>query len=196
MRCAQCANPLPHAMAESAVCGACLKQSPAFDATLVAIDYAAPVDQMVLALKFGGQLALARLLARLLYNALPADAAMPDLLLPVPLARERLAGRGFNQSLEIVRHLSQRLAIPFEAALAIRVRETAAQSLLPVSERHKNVRRAFTLDANGLGRIRGRHVGLVDDVMTTGETLGELAAVLKRFGAARVTNLVFARASH
>ena len=195
-RCAQCANLLPHATGEYAVCGECLKLSPAFDATLVAVDYGAPVDQLVLALKFGGQLALAPLLARLMCAALPSSAVLPELLLPVPLARERLSGRGFNQSLEIARHLSRSLSIPFEPTLAIRVRETVAQSLLPVDERHKNVRRAFTLDGKNIERIRGRHVGLVDDVMTTGETLGELAMVLKRFGAARVTNLVFARASH
>ncbi len=195
-RCAQCANLLPHAAGEHGVCGACLKRSPAFDATLVAVDYGAPVDQLVLALKFGGQLALAPLLARLLHTALPSSAVLPELLVPVPLARERLSGRGFNQSLEIARHLARSMSIPVEPRLAIRVRETAAQSLLPVDERHKNVRRAFTLDGKQIDRIRGRHVGLVDDVMTTGETLGELAAVLKRFGAARVTNLVFARASH
>ncbi|MBS1186925.1 MAG: amidophosphoribosyltransferase [Burkholderiaceae bacterium] len=192
-RCTQCANRLPHDGA-GAICGACLKLPPAFDATWVAADYAPPVDQLVLALKFGHSLALAPLLARLLQATLPGEEKWPDLLLPVPLAPARLAGRGFNQSLEIARHLSRRLAVPLEPKLAIRLRETATQSLLPLPERRDNVRRAFTLDATAIERIRGRHVGLVDDVMTTGETLNELAAVCKRFGAARVTNLVFARA--
>ncbi|MBS1170365.1 MAG: ComF family protein [Burkholderiaceae bacterium] len=192
-RCARCANLLPH-QGGGAVCGACLKAPPAFDATWVAADYVPPVDQLVLALKFGHSLALAPLLARQLHMMLPPSVDLPQMLLPVPLALGRLAERGFNQSLEIARHLSRLLAIPFEPRLAIRTRETATQSLLPLPARRDNVRRAFTLDGAVIGRIRGQHVGLVDDVMTTGETLNELAAVCKRFGAARVTNLVFARA--
>ena len=199
-RCSQCADRLSHLPdGQTAICGHCLKAPPAFDATMVATDYAAPVDQLVLALKFGGNLALAPLLARLLHEALsvsPSRAARPELLVPVPLARVRLAERGFNQSLEIARHLSPLPGATLEPRLAIRVRETATQSLLPLTERRKNVRHAFTLHSTAPDRIRGKHVGLVDDVMTTGETLGELAAVLKRFGAVRVTNLVFARAVH
>lgn len=195
-RCTQCASRLQATADRNVrICGACLKQPPPFEATVVAADYAAPVDQLVLALKFGGSLAMAPTMASLLHAAVRRSTTdLPDVLFPVPLAQARLAGRGFNQSLEIARYLAPAMGIMVEAQWVIRVRETLAQSLLPLKERHDNVRQAFTLDGEVIERIRGRHIGLVDDVMTTGATLTELAGVLKRFGAARITNLVFARA--
>lgn len=201
VRCVRCAIALPHAFADPhAVCGDCLKSSRSFDASIVATDYAAPVDQMVLALKFGGQLALAPLFAQLLHEAwqrsAPTRDMQPSLLLPVPLGTQRLIDRGFNQAQEIARPLAQSLGIPLLPRAAMRVRDTAAQSSLSPDERRKNMRRAFTVAPGMIDRVKGKHVGIVDDVMTTGETLDELAATLKRFGAARVTNFVFARSPH
>src|SRR5439155_3042773 len=200
VRCRQCAVALsaPDAVATVApVCGDCLQQPPAFDATIVAADYAAPVDQLVLALKFGNQLPLAPLFGRMLRDALlltRADSiALPDLLTAVPLGPQRLAQRGFNQALEIARPLSRSLGIALAPALVLRARDTSAQALLHPDERHKNIRNAFVVAGDAIDAVRGRHIGVVDDVLTTGETLNELAATLKRFGAARVTNFVFAR---
>lgn len=176
-RCAQCAIPLMET--STVLCGECLKQPPAFDATIVAADYAPPVDQLVLALKFGGRLALAPLFARLLRDALLQTripgASLPTLMTAVPLGSHRLAERGFNQALEIAKPLAR------------------AQALLHPDERHKNIRNVFAVSPQAIDSINGRHIGVVDDVITTGETLNELAATLKRFGASRVTNFVFAR---
>lgn len=193
-RCAQCAIDLP-ASAGVARCGGCLRRPPSFDATVVVGDYAAPVDQLVLALKFGGQLPVAPLFGQLLADALrqlPRQ-AWPELLTPVPLGRRRLAERGFNQALEIARPLSRRLGLPLAPRLLARARETAPQSLLTPGERRANLRHAFSLPQAGLEQVRGRHVGVVDDVLTTGATLEEIAATLKRCGAVRVTCLAFAR---
>lgn len=194
-RCDQCAAIL--ADSTTRICGTCLKHPPAFDATVVAADYAPPIDQLVLSLKFGSRLALAPLFAQLLRDALVRQQStlgeLPTLLAPVPLGLQRLQERGFNQALEIARPLSQSLGITLAPRLAVRLRETRAQSQLHGDERHANMRRAFGLPENSLAQVRGQHVGIVDDVITTGETLQELAATLKRFGAARVTNLVFAR---
>ncbi|HTN65186.1 MAG TPA: ComF family protein [Burkholderiaceae bacterium] len=194
-RCRRCAIALPPADAAT-VCGTCLKAAPAFDATLVAADYAAPLDQLVQGLKFGHQLALAPLFASLLRDVLlkaSADAPLPALLTAVPLGPQRLAQRGFNQALEIARPLSSMLGIALEPQLVWRQRETRPQTLLLPQQRQQNIRGAFMLDSTALARIAGRHIGVVDDVITTGGTLGELAATLKRYGAARVTNFVFAR---
>lgn len=193
-RCAQCATVLPPG-AGLEKCAACLKRHPAFDRTVAAADYAAPVDQLVLSLKFGSRLAIAPLCAQLLGDALQRapGLAMPDMLTAVPLGSHRLIERGFNQSLEIARPLAKSLRIALEPRLAMRQRDTRAQTLLPPDERKSNMRNAFTVAGDAADRIRGRHVGVVDDVMTTGETLDELAATFKRFGAARVTNFVFAR---
>lgn len=197
-RCAQCATPLPAITTTSTeLCGDCLKQPPAFDATIVATDYAPPIDQLVLALKFGSRLALAPLFARMLRDALLREQAkeitLPDQLTMVPLGTQRLSERGFNQALEIAKPLSRSLGIPLDPRLVLRVRDTQAQAMLHPDERLKNIRHAFVVASDAIEHMRGRHIGVVDDVITTGETLNELAATLKRFGAARVTNFVFAR---
>ncbi|MFD2270538.1 ComF family protein [Undibacterium arcticum] len=131
------------AATSATVCGDCLQQPPAFDATIVAADYAAPVDQLVLALKFGNQLPLAPLFGRMLRDALlltHADRfALPDLLTAVPLGPQRLAQRGFNQALEIARPLSRALGVALAPGLLLRARDTSAQALLHPDERHKKI---------------------------------------------------------
>jgi ComF family protein len=192
-RCAQCANLLHEAAGGPGLCGTCLRDPPAFDATVAAVDYAIPLDQLVLQLKFGARLALAPWFARQIRDAVLARPALPlpDLLCPVPLGPGRLVERGFNQALEIARPLAAALGVACHPALARRTLDTQAQSGVSPGARARNVRDAFAVDDPDL--VEGRQVGLVDDVMTSGHTLGELAATLKRFGAARVTNFVFAR---
>ena len=186
---------LPAGTSAAAVCGNCLRRPPAFDATFVVTDYEAPLDQLVLDLKFGAQLALAPLFGRLLAQAMRQQprAAWPALLAPAPLGRQRLAERGFNQALEIGRTLARELGLPLQARLLERCRDTAPQTLLAPAERRANMRLAFTVPPAKLSRVRGLHVGVIDDVITTGVTLDEIAASLKRAGAARVTCLAFAR---
>ena len=202
VRCGQCGNPIAshpgmddvaEAVDDVCPCGACLAHPPAYDATVAAVDYAIPLDQLVLQLKFGARLALAPWCARRIRDAVLARPGLPlpDLLCPVPLGPARLAGRGFNQALEIARPLAAALGVACHPALAQRTTETPAQSGVAPDARARNVRGAFAVADPD--RVAGRHVGLVDDVMTSGHTLGELAAVCKRFGAARVTNFVFAR---
>jgi ComF family protein len=193
-RCRRCANPLAAADARYQ-CAGCLARRPAFDATLAAADYIAPLDQLVLQLKFGAQLALAPWFAQTLRDVVLEHPgfALPNVLCPVPLGRARLVERGFNQALEIARPLARSLGIPLRARLAIRALDTRAQSSLAPGERRKNLRNAFIVAPDALAMVRGQHIGIVDDVMSSGHTLNELAATFKRFGAARVSNLVFAR---
>jgi len=199
-RCVQCALPMA-VDGQELRCGACLTTRPAFDATIAAVDYIGPGDQLVLALKFGGELRVARLMAELLHraalrNPVPGSEVqlpLPAMLMPVPLSRERLQERGFNQALEIGRPLARHLDIPLYPQLLQRVRDTRPQSGLPVAARARNVRKAFAVPYEMMDHVRGRHVGVIDDVMTTGDTLNEIAITLKRLGAKRVTNLVFAR---
>jgi ComF family protein len=197
-RCPCCANPLPGTGdTQEILCGGCLSAPPAFDVTLVAADYAAPLDQLVLQLKFGKRLALASLFARQLRDALlqRPDFVLPALLCPVPLGPRRLAERGFNQALEIARPLARSLGVALQPRLVSRVHETRAQSSVAPDQRQQNIAGAFAIGDAALVQhlIEGRHIGIVDDVMTSGRTLHELAATLKRYGAARVSNLVFAR---
>jgi predicted amidophosphoribosyltransferase len=112
-----------------------------------------------------------------------------DRVVPMPLHRTRLAERGFNQSLEIARHVARRLALPVDADAARRVLATTPQVDLPLDARARNVRGAFACEH----RLDGLNIAVVDDVMTSGASLDELAATLKAAGAARVVNWVAAR---
>lgn len=192
-RCRRCANPLAAIDAATRDCGACLAAPPRFDATVAAVDYDAPLDQLLLQLKFAACLPLAGWFAGLLRDAVLREQrrghALPDLLAPVPLGRRRLVERGFNQALEVARPLSRLLGVPCDARLAARVVETAPQSMVAPAERAANVRAAFAVTAP----VAGLHIAIVDDVMTSGRTLDALAAALKQAGAARVSNYVVAR---
>jgi ComF family protein len=181
--CPQCAGPSPG----GAACGGCLAHPPQFDATIAPWRYEFPVDRLVLALKFGRRLALAGLFGAALGDC--AAGRRVDALVPMPLTRARLAERGFNQALEIARHLARHSGLPLAPHLARRVRDTAPQTGLPHDARAANVRGAFECDAD----VAGRTLAVVDDVMTTGASVAELARTLKRAGAARVENWIVAR---
>lgn len=193
-RCRQCANPLAD-IEVALLCGRCLRQRPAYDATVTAFDYAAPVDQLPLQLKFDARLALAPLLAELLHVAIQQQQEWdaPQLLCPVPLGPARLAERGFNQALEIARPLARLLDTPLQPRLALRVRETRAQSGVAPQERRANLAHAFAIAPEHEAVLQGCHVGIVDDVMSSGHTVNALAAACKRAGAVKVSILVVAR---
>ena len=190
-RCIQCAIAL-EARHAARHCRTCLAGAPDFDATIVIADYDWPLDHLVTGLKFRAQLPLAAWLAHQLGNALAAAPGdLPDVLLPVPLSPARLRSRGYNQAWEIARRLARQLDIPGHANALHRVRDNPAQAMLDRAERLTNLHGAFVVAEPA--RIAGRHVGVVDDVMTTGTTLGEIATQLKRAGATRVTNVVALR---
>jgi ComF family protein len=191
-RCVRCANPLPESGA-CGVCPTCDAYPPSYDATIFAIDYAPPLDHLILQLKFSARLPLAPWFAELLRDAVLARPGLPlpELLCPVPLGPSRLVERGYNQALEIARPLARALGVALAPTLAARRLDTRAQSGVSPHERADNIRGAFAVADPDL--VAGRHIGIVDDVMTSGSTLEELAATFKRYGAARVSNLVVAR---
>ncbi|WMW80367.1 phosphoribosyltransferase family protein [Undibacterium cyanobacteriorum] len=121
------------------------------------------------------------------------EVEFPDLIIPLPLGSIRLQQRGFNQSMEIARHLAQQIGVDIQPTLLRRIKETLAQSELDTKRRLANVRRAFLISPDKLGAIENLHVALVDDVMTTGTTLNAAAQELKNAGARKVSNFVFAR---
>ena len=196
--CAQCDADLPRltgtscprcalASPNGARCGRCLTQDPQYDATIAALAYGFPADVLVHSLKFRGELALAPLLAELLAACISGRNV--DCVIPVPLSAARLRSRGYNQALEIARHVARATGTRLATDLCERRRDTPAQAELPLTERAKNVRGAFHCSR----LVAGARVAVLDDVMTTGATLDEMAATLKRAGAARVENWVIAR---
>jgi ComF family protein len=185
-RCGVCAIPVH---GKDVVCGRCLASPPHFVRATALADYAPPVNGMVTALKFGARLDLANLFGRLLARRTGADAAAGALVVPVPLAFERLSERGYNQSMHIARAYCASTGARLGSDVVRRIRHTPPQQALALEDRRRNVRGAF----GTAGNVAGRTVLVVDDVMTSGSTMDEIARVLVAAGAARVHALVVAR---
>ncbi|WP_237709954.1 ComF family protein [Achromobacter xylosoxidans] len=187
-RCPRCALRLrpgaPH-------CASCLGTPRAFSRTVAAFDYAPPADTLILMLKTRLRLSMAPVLARLIAAAVGRDGPLADgaLLVAIPASRASLRQRGMNPAAEIARSLAAELGLPLARGLLRRRRETTRQTA--------QGRRARRLGAQNLfycaGEVRGRHLVVVDDVMTTGSTANAAAAALVAAGAASVTVLVAAR---
>ena len=180
--CDQCALPIT----EGNRCGACLAHTPAYDHVCAPFTYDFPADALVQGLKYRGMLAVAPLLGNAIAGCLDEQ---PDVLVPMPLGTARLRERGFNQAQEIARHIARTHNLKLMPHACRRVRDTPPQAALPWKERAKNIRRAFVCDED----FTGKHVAVVDDVMTTGATLNEIARNLKQAGAVRVTGLIATR---
>lgn len=188
--CRRCALPLP-GITEDRLCGRCLQSPPPFERVLSPFLYRPPLDHLIHALKFRRRLPAARLLGTHLADWVEARLTTPpELIVPVPLHSGRLFERGFNQALELARPVARRLGITVEPGLCRRLRPAARQSSLRAAARRDNVRGAFSV----AGRLDARHVAIVDDVLTTGQTAGELTRVLRQAGAERVEVWVCARA--
>lgn len=186
--CSCCSVPLPGDGVE--LCGACQQQHPALDRIHALFHYQPPIDHMITGLKFNDRLVNAVLMGKLLAESMEEEnIAPPDALLPVPLHRQRLRERGFNQALELARPLAKAWQIPVLANVIKRTRATQAQMELPAKQRYKNIRGAFTC----ADELAIKRVGIVDDVVTTGSTVNELARVLKRHGVEQVDVFAIAR---
>ena len=186
--CPQCGIATQDAM----VCGECLADSPAFDATVTVFAYRYPLDHLLHSFKYASNLALTEFFsARMIERVRGRGRVFPDVLMPMPLARMRLSERGFNQALLIAENVAEDLSLPLERYVLQRVRETRPQTGLTWSDRRANVKGAFACSKD----LTGKHVAIVDDVMTTGATLNEAAKVLKSRGAGKVTAWVIARAT-
>ena len=183
--CQRCANP-----GIEGVCRWCLADPPALDSLYAAFRFDGVIREAVHRFKYGGLRAAAAQLAGLLAEGLPETARQADFLAPVPLHRRRLRSRGYNQSLLLAGELARLWNRPVHSGLLERVQnpppqvETASQE-----ERRRNVAGCFACQQD----LSGASVLLVDDVATTGSTLGECAAVLKAAGAARVDGAALAR---
>jgi ComF family protein len=188
--CIRCALPLAEGISNTVLCGRCIRKMPAFDYAHSPFRYEDAVIGLVHQLKFGEKISIARNIGEILLAHFQTTNEVPDCLLPVSLHKSRLRQRGFNQSIEISRVLAKKLAIPIEHAAVVRHKSTVAQTGLNAKQRQNNIRGSFSV----VRQLQYKHVLIVDDVMTTGATVNELAKVLKRNGVSRVGVLSIARA--
>lgn len=180
--CSQCGLP-----ATDHVCGHCISEPPFFDATQALFEYTYPIDALLQAYKYQHTLHLARLFAAISLKQRMSNEV--DCILPMPMHPARLQQRGFNQSLELAKRIAKLLHKPLATQHCQRIKNTPPQASLPLKARVKNIKNAFACD----DYFAGKHVAIVDDVMTSGASLNELAKTLKAAGAAKVTCWVVAR---
>lgn len=191
--CERCGRPFPGltpAPGTVTSCGPCRAEPPAWDWARAGAEYEGVVRQAIHAFKFEGRRALARPLAALVPG--PPEGWVGggvEALVPVPLAPSRQRERGFNQAVLLAERLAAGRGVPVRSGWLRRVRATGPQTDLGAAERHANVRGVFEATA----AVAGRHVVVVDDVLTTGATAAECVRALRRVGAARVGVLTVAR---
>ena len=189
-RCLTCAIPVPEGVSH---CGECLRHPPMLDACIAAVDYAYPWSTLITQFKFQHDPGWAAPLAELLLRAPNAKALLThaDVILPIPLSRQRLAERGFNQALLLARHMGA--SGKLRPDLLLRTRHTEAQSSLRREQRLRNLDSAFEIHPRKRSTLHNRRVLLIDDVMTTGATLHCTAQRVRAAGAREVSALVLAR---
>jgi ComF family protein len=166
--------------------------APAVDCVVSAAVYEEPLRSAVLALKFKGRRRAAAPLARLAITAWQATGLCADLIVPVPLSRNRRRERGYNQTELLAREVSRALRAPLRADAIIRTRATAAQAQLGWSERQRNVAGAFTL-GSAASALTGQRVLLLDDIITSGATIQATASVLRQANPTAIYALAVAR---
>ena len=186
--CRQCAMPLESTVDN--ICGGCLLTPPPNTQMIAPYRYESPLNHFIPAIKFTNKLVYLNLLAHLLADSIvKSETPLPDLIIPIPLHPSRLKQRGFNQALEIARVLSRKLGIPIDYKHCKRVKVTQPQTLVPADKRAQNMRNAFTITST----FEGKHVAIVDDVVTTGYTAHEFTRELLKSGAKQVDVWCLAR---
>jgi ComF family protein len=195
--CLQCGINVPE---KHLKCSICLNSPPYFDQTVTVFAYEQPISKMLIQYKYQGALSYLPTFADMLALRIRADyqkrhRPLPDIIFPVPLSIPRLKQRGFNQSLELAKRLSQYLGVAYQSQVILRKRDTPMQAGLSLKQRQANLKNAFELSSlNNIRRfVKNKRIALVDDVLTTGSTLETLSKLLKEAGAYSVDAWVLAR---
>lgn len=179
--CPQCG----YFLLKKALCGNCLNNKWFYSSVYAAYPYQGLVEKMITQLKFNHQLIFALALSQLMHERMMdyyQGKPLPQAILPVPLHKKRMQERGFNQALEIARPLARKLQLKLLKNEVIRIIHTLPQSGLNAKNRKQNLKNAFTL----VRPVPFQHIAILDDVMTTGETVNALSHVLRENGVKKI----------
>jgi len=186
--CEQCAHPLPNHT--YGLCGQCIKYQPVFDKVVAPYAFEEPLRSLVHAYKYKQALHLQAFMVELMLSKPPSDLYQTQCLIPMPIHKNRLKKRGFNQASLLAKGLSKHTKIPYKNNLASKIKDTPSQAELNQQERRRNLRDVFVVEDTD-----DKHVTIIDDLLTTGSSANELAKTLKKQGVNTVTVWCCARAS-
>jgi ComF family protein len=167
----------------------CIKQKPYFDKAYIDYEYTEPLRSLLHQFKYANALYLAGFFSQLMFNSIHKMTPKPQCLIPVPMHPKRLKSRGFNQAVVLSKLLAKSLHIPYNLNCCKKIKNTSAQASLSQEERRKNLKSAFSVAS-----LDYQHVLIVDDLLTTGSTVNEIAFLLKQCGVQRVDVCCPARA--
>ncbi len=185
--CAKCGQPV----AQPGLCRACSQFSPSYTQLRSYAQFEGPIRNGLHKLKYKRNVALGMVFSEYLFEAVKTTSWHIDLLVPVPLSKQRRQERGYNQSALLAKPLGMRMGLPYSSKALSRRRETTSQVGLNYEQRRENVKDAFVALKK---YVAHRRVLLVDDVATSGATIEACSAALFKAGAARVYGLTLARA--
>lgn len=189
--CFQCGIPLETSKPQQR-CGQCLKKPPVFQQTIAIYHYQPPLSWLVQQMKFNKKQSVSHLLAQIMARQLEEKITeRPDAILPVPLHYQRQFARGFNQAEELAKVIAGQLGCKLDRQYIERYQPGLQQSGLDARQRKKNVKNVFRVNNK---QQNYQHVAVVDDVMSTGATVNEIARLLKKSGVKKVDVWVLARA--
>lgn len=185
-RCHQCGRELP----EGIVCGRCQRNPPAFDNAVVPFKYLDPISSHIQRLKYDRRLSVAPALGKILaMQVVKQSVHLPDALIPVPLHKARLKQRGFNQANLIAESVGRLLGIPVDSRIISREKATISQTDLDRHLREKNVHNAFAVSV----KERYDAIAVIDDVITSGATIGAACSALRLNGYTQISAWAVAR---
>lgn len=191
--CGVCGTPFDFEVEGEALCTSCLEDQPPYERARAALRYNDASRAMILGFKHADKLHAVRGFMPWLKKTGGNFLRNADYLVPVPLHRWRLVSRRYNQSALIADALAKDVGVLCLPEALMRTRATPSQGHLSIKERRKNVRRAFAVNPRFQDRIKGKNIVLIDDVYTTGATVGECTRTLLKGGASRVDVLTLAR---
>ena len=182
--CERCALPLPGSNAP--VCGACSRRELYFNHASSPFQFEGFIRDAIYEFKFNNKLNQGKLLAQLFLRHIEKNhIEIPEVVVPVPLYKKRIQKRGYNQALEIARIVSKELGCELAYNEIYRNRDTSVQMDLPAKKRHNNVKDAFSVKEKST-ILKNKHVCIIDDVMTTGNTVNEVAKCVRKAGTKRI----------
>lgn len=189
--CEKCGKPL-EIKGIDGLCNDCGQRQRSFEKGFTCVRYGRTERELIHKFKYMNKAYFAGKLGELMYERIVIENLQEDLVVPVPMYKEKESRRGYNQAALLAKAVATRLSVPFEPNLLIRNKDTAPMSDLGAEERRENIKGVFEVTAGKEKSILGKKILLVDDVFTTGSTTGSCSDILKEAGASKVYVLTFA----